>query len=281
MDFSKRKLPIEATSKLRMCPVDTVKPFALMIAPVYVYLRRNEKFISVKAPLDFFTPEELQKLRGVEMFFMPEFVDSVLPFRNLARRVKMVLGWNPVESADALPPAPYELADGALRMTAPLWGRKLGLEPFFVCVFVNELCSLLPGEELVTAREKDTTLFERAIILSAWMVFLSLHVGTSDQGYLDRLRLDTFRRVMGFAQSVDSVLSFDSRSEAGELFRVLNQILVGENICQPLGVDFFATRKERVAQKIIARLHRVESEKLGGKSPLEGSIYGEKGFADG
>ena len=92
-----------------MCPIESVKPYALMIAPVYVYMRRNEKFISVKAPMDFFTAEELEKLKSVEMFFMPQFVDAVLPYRNLARRVKMILGWNPVESKAGLPPAPFEI----------------------------------------------------------------------------------------------------------------------------------------------------------------------------
>ena len=281
MDFSKRKLPLEATSQLRMCPVETIKPFALMISPVYVFMRRNEKFISIKSPLDFFTPEELHRLRSIEMFFMPQFVDNVLPFRNLARRVKMVLGWNPVESAAVLPPAPYELADGALRMMAPLWGRKYQLEPFFVSVFINELCALLPGEELMAAREKDFLLMERAIITSAWMVFLSLHVGAADQKYLDTLRLDSFRKVLGTDKVEDGVARLDSRSDAGELFRVVSQTLVGENLYQPLGVSIFSTRTERVAQKIIARLNRIRGENLLGKSPLEGTIYGEKGFADG
>src|SRR4051794_31443428 len=95
MNFSHRKLPPAAAEKLRICPIRTIEPFALMLAPVYVFMRRNEKFVSVKAPLDFFTPEELEKLRPFQSFFMTEFVDTALPFRQAARRVRAVLSWDP------------------------------------------------------------------------------------------------------------------------------------------------------------------------------------------
>jgi hypothetical protein len=257
MDFSRRKLPAEEAANLRRCPIETVKPFAMMIAPVYVFMRRNEKFISVKSPLDFFTPEELERFKDVEMLFMPEFVDSVLPYRGLARRVKMMLGWNPVDVGGALPPAPYELSDGVLRMTAPLWGTKYRIEPFFAGVFVNELCSLLPGEDLMAAREKDIELFERAIILSAWTVFFSLHLGAADQVYLDRVRLASFRKVMGTEIPQPGTLSLDNRSDAGELFRLMSSILEGDKIRDAVEAEVFFSRSERVAQKISARLRRV------------------------
>ena len=245
----------------------------MMIAPVYVFMRRNEKFVSVKSPLDFFTPEEIQRLKNVETFFMPDFVDSVLPYRTIARRVKMMLGW--------LPPASYELADGALRVMAPLWGTKLRIEPFFVCVFVNELCPLLPGEELTAAREKDVAALERAIILSAWMVFFSLHIGAADQGYLERIRLASFRKALGTQPAEPGTISLESHSDAGELFRILNEMLPSGNVGAPFDASAFAARGERVAQKIIARLNRVHSENLIGSAPLDGTIYGERGFADG
>jgi len=69
MDFRQRKLPKEAAINLRISPIASVKPYALMIAPVYVFMRVNEKFVSVKAPLDFFTPEELERLKSFESFF--------------------------------------------------------------------------------------------------------------------------------------------------------------------------------------------------------------------
>jgi hypothetical protein len=276
MNFSKRKLPIEATSQLRQYAIDTVKPYALMAAPVYVFMRRNQKFISVKAPLDFFTEQELEKLRSCDSFFMPQFIDTVMPYRDLARRVKMILGWNPVETKATLPPASFELADGVLRTMAPVWGNRHRIEPFFAAVFTNEFCDLLPGEDLKSARERDCELFERAVIISSWMVFLSLHIGVADQQYMNALRLSVFRKVMGDEQ--DEGTSIDSRSDAGELFQILQEVLVGENIHQSLGIGFFETRSERVSQKIVARLNRVR-ENLSGAS-LSGTIYGERGFVD-
>lgn len=281
MDFRNRKLPKEATSRLRRCPIETVKPYALMIAPVYVYMRRNEKFISVKAPLDFFTHDELERLKSVELFFMPEFVDSVLPYRGLARRTKILLGWNPVEAKETLPPTPYELSDAILRMTAPLWGREFQIESFFVSVYVNELCALLPAEALAQAREKDLTAFERAIIISAWMVFLSLHIGVADQDFLDRLRLSAFRKVAGLETVDPSVLSLDSYSDTGELYRILEQVLAGEQIYRSLTMEFFKSRSERVSQKIVSRVLRIQGENLVGTAPLQGTIYGERGFLAG
>ena len=61
MDFRSKKLPPEAADQLRACPVESVKPYVAMPAPVYIYLRANAKFVSVKGPLDFFTPDELAR----------------------------------------------------------------------------------------------------------------------------------------------------------------------------------------------------------------------------
>jgi hypothetical protein len=193
----------------------------------------------------------------------------------------MILGWNPVESKAGLPPAPFEISDGVLRMMAPLWGKNHQIEAFFVSVFVNEFCSLLPGAEMMAARENDLVRFERAVVISAWMVFLSLHVGAADQAYLDALRLSVFRKVLGTEVQDPSVPRIDDYSDAGELFKILDETLVGDSVFHGLGADFFESRFERVAQKIIARLARVQKEKLAGPSPLSGSIFGEKGFVDG
>jgi hypothetical protein len=189
--FSKRKISVETKSRLRRCPVETVKPYALMIAPVYVFLPRNAKYVAVKGPLDFFSEEELHRLKSFEMFFMPDFVDRVLPYRQIARRLKRVLNWKPNEESAGIGISPFEISDTVIRLLAPLWGPNQEIEPFFVSVFVNEFCSLLPASELTAAREKSLENFERALIVSAWMILLSLHIGVTDPGYLDALRLKT------------------------------------------------------------------------------------------
>jgi hypothetical protein len=194
MDFSKRKLPKEAAESMRICPIDTVKPYAMMLAPVYAYMKLNEKFVSVKAPLDFFTPGELDKLRTFEAFHLPAFVDTVLPFRSAARSVRALLSWSPELSVKgprkdlvALPPASYELSDAVLRIVGPLWSSQAKVEPFFVAAFVNELCELLPAESLTTARDRSFDLYENAVLGSSWAVFLALHLGYVDLAFLNRL----------------------------------------------------------------------------------------------
>lgn len=281
MNFKNRKLPGEAAADLRRCPIRTIEPYALMVAPVYVFMPRNEKFISVKAPMDFFTPEDLRRFKELEQVFMPPFVDEALPYRDLARRARMLLGWMPVESGMPSPPAPYEMSDAMLRLMGPLWGESFEIESFFVCVFVNELCSLLPGDELISAREADCGRFEHAAVISAWMVFLSLHLGTTDLDYLNRLRLATFRKIVGTGILVPGMTDFDSFTDAGQLLRILEPQVIGEKVYQSLGLGFFTERKERIARKIVARIERVRAERLGGNRPLEASVFGENGLIEG
>jgi hypothetical protein len=276
MDFTQRKLPVEAASSLRICQLETVKPYALMMAPIYVYMRRNEKYVSIKGPLDFFTPDELERLKPFEIVFMPPFVDSVLPFRQVARRAKAILHWDPSSGGKAaLPPAPYELSDAILRVVGPLWSPDHYLEPFFVSIFSNEFCDLLPGNELLEARDRDLSLYERAIFISAWMVFLSLHLGITDTDYLNGLRLRSFRKVVGTEVSEEGVLAFQD-----ELFDLLDQLLPGDSVYQRLGIEDFSERSERVAQKIVSRLKRVQTS-LTDITFKKASIWGEKGFIDG
>ena len=155
MYFRPTKLPREAAINLRISPIASVKPYSLMLAPVYVFMRLNEKFVSVKGPLDFFTPEELERLKPFESFFLPEFVDAALPFRQIARNVRRLVGWEPeYKGEEQLPPAPYEVSDAVLRMIGPLWAPGLVIEPFFAAVFANELCELLPPEKLRAARDQ-------------------------------------------------------------------------------------------------------------------------------
>src|SRR5687767_11667820 len=98
MEFTHRKLPAEAYKELRICKVATMAPFALMLAPVYVFMKLNKKFVSVKAPLDFFTPEELERLAPSVILFVPKFVDAVLPFRDAAHQVRALISLKPEEA---------------------------------------------------------------------------------------------------------------------------------------------------------------------------------------
>ena len=51
--YETKKLQLESVDKLIQCPVHTIEPFALMLAPAYILMKLNQKLVSVKAPLDF------------------------------------------------------------------------------------------------------------------------------------------------------------------------------------------------------------------------------------
>lgn len=264
-----------------MCPIASVEPFALMLAPVYVFLKANEKFVAVKAPLDFFTPEELARLKPLQSFFLPEFVEQALPFREAAREVKALLSWVPKIARKAegddypevpLPPSPYELSDAVIRIVGPLWGSGAVIEPFFVSVFANELCELLPPERLLESRDESVAQYEKAIFQSSWAVFLALHLGHCDLDFLNRVRRRVYDETMARIRpeagltEVDEVVAISATAFDDPKVRILR-------------CDSFGARAERVAQKIVGRMERVSAEMIR-KERAVPSIYGPGGFAD-
>jgi hypothetical protein len=274
MDFTARKLPREAAPNLRRCPIDSIVPYALMLAPMYVYMPRNEKFVSVKAPLDFFTPEELAKLRSFESFFATEFVDQALPYRDAARVVKRLLTWNPEalpasERASALPPAPYELSDATIRALGPLWGAQGVIDPFFVAVFANELCPLLPTEELTAARDQSVPRFECALYRASWVVFTALHLGQCDLDYLFEARNHAFRAAMGWGWherllGVRELIDFSAR------------VLPDADVSW-IRLDRLRAAGGHLAGRLTSRLERVAAALIRPADPLR-STRGPQGF---
>ncbi|HTL11581.1 MAG TPA: hypothetical protein VL588_03790, partial [Bdellovibrionota bacterium] len=201
--------------------MDSVKPYALMPAPVYVYLRRNGKFLSVKAPMDFFTPEELQRFRGYEHFFMPKSVDAIADLRTAGRRVRALMLWDPTSKQfgpetgqTRMAPAPFELSDAVIRILGGLWTSECKVRPFSVTILVDEICDVLPAELLLRARDEDVIRFETALFRSSWVVFLALHLGFCDLKFLNRLRERAF--VAGFEGSNP----FAAHPELDELYQL-------------------------------------------------------------
>ncbi len=275
MYFSQTKLPFEAAANMRNCPIYTISPYACMISPVYVYMRKNKKFVAVKAPLDFFTPEELQRLKSFESFFFPEFVDSSLLFRETARRVRALLIWKPPTKVVPLPPAPYEISDAIIRMIGPLWGVKIEIEPFFIAVFVNEICNLLPKEILRKTRENNIEALECGIMRSAWVVFLSLHLGYFDLDYLNKIRLEALQNTIN--NDGKSLLSKDSTNEASQIIAAVEKLIPNSEVKRISITQFDIETMGVIAGKILNRLNRVKNELIEPNLPIP-SIYGGKGF---
>lgn len=280
VDFVRRKLEISEASHLRKVQVRAVKPYSLMLAPVYVFLKRNAKFVSVKAPLDFFTPEELDKLSSYESFFMPRFVDSTYPFHDAGKRARAVLASPPAKLPPMwkglkpvpMSPTPYELSDAILQILGPLWAEGALIEPFFVVAFVNGLFASFPTTLLREARERDVFKCDHAVQASSWVCFLAMHLAILDLKYLERLRDSVFEHV-----ALDRPLPDGLSHEVLELVSVAQAALDWPNARSVHG-NFFATRHERIAHKIHSRLTRVKEEMIADGS-VAPTIYGEEGFA--
>jgi len=280
LEFSKRKLPKEAAEDLSRCPIDSVQPFRLIFAPAYVYLAANEKFVSVKAPLDFFLPNELERLKQFQNLHFPQFESTVQVFRNAGRRVRSFLTLRAATpELNELTPAPFEISDSVLRTMGSLWwrdgGDDIGIEPFMAVVFCDELLGSVPEEPMVQAREQDVARFEKALIHAAWTAFLALHLGYCNLEFVKRLRDRVFLR------TVEAPTSFNRGTAAGEVEDLVEAALasVEGQLDQRITAGMLDGRADRASRKLCARLRRVKDElaQSEGEPP---SIRGEKGFID-
>jgi hypothetical protein len=255
MDFSHRKLPLSQAPSLKQSPISEVKPYELTLAPVYVFLKRNERFVAVKAPMDFFLPEELERLQPLVTVFIPKFVDEAMPFQTAARRVKALLEWTPVlEDEIQLPPPPYALSDAILRVVGPLWSAPAKIEPYFVSVFVNELCQPIPPELLKATRDQSVEILDRAIFRSSLAVFLALHLGYVDLSYLSWLREHAFREVASGINHRHA--SVETSSEIAELLSVVSLAVSGSDTRVIDGIGL-GRLEGRVAQRLDSRIQRI------------------------
>lgn len=273
MDFTQRKLPREAFDALWRTPVSMIQPYALMTAPVYVYLRKNEKFLAIKGPLDFFTTAEIERIRELDSVYLHKFFEVSEPFQQAARSVRALLTLS--QSADAsqkpIPPG-YEISDGVLQLVGPLWGKKAVIEPFFIAIFVDTLCDPLSSDLMISVREKSIADFEKAMLLSSWAVFIALHIGLCELTYLNNLR----------ARVIEEVLTGQSPehdySETDEVIRLALDTLPQQKI-QVIEANMLGKRASRLAGKLAGRLDRIVSELVGPRTP-SASVYGKGGLID-
>ncbi len=284
MDFSKKKLSIDKVNELHRVDIETVQPFSLMLTPVYVYLRRNEKLLSLKGPLDFFTQDELNRLRPCEHFYFSKFIESVVPFRKAGLNVREALNWKALSlnttsdsvSEYTLSPIPYVLSDKIIQIIGPLWWDRgngdPGIEPFLVSAFVNEVCETLPTDKLLRARDLSVQEYERGILLSSWTIFLALHLGYCDLVFLNQLRSDVFDATV-----------FGKKIERKDL-EIKDLILFSKDTYERASLhaiesrDFLA-RSEKIAHKLVSRLNRISKEFVS-RGETVPSIFGERGFID-
>jgi hypothetical protein len=281
MDFTDRKLPKSAAGELKRVTFESISPYVPVFAPVYVFMKRNEKFLGIKSPLDFFTPSDLEKLKAYDCVYVPRKVfDQVSAFQDAGRRVKTLLFEKPLEVAKGkqdsaypevkLPPSGFEVSDTVIRVLGPIWGKKLRIEPFFLAAFVEDLCSPLPENSVLPARERDIEAYESGVLRAALAVFIAIHLGFCSKSFLDELRTKVFRR---FALSeVQNYSAFDL-SEIEEI----TALLIRSSVEREIDGNAVRALDGIVAARFASRLDRVRDQLIK-SSPFQGSIYGPEGF---
>jgi hypothetical protein len=192
MNFKDRTLELSQIQNLYPCRIETMSPHTLMIAPVYVLMRRNEKLVCVKAPLDFFLPEELEALRRHEVVYFPVAIKEVGRFQTAARLHRSFLEPRSGEATRA----PFEISRQIMGAMAPLWGAGLRVEAFFTAIYADELCGPLPEEALVLGRETAIVRHEQGILLGGALVFALIQLGWHSLFHLKLIREQVYRRTI-------------------------------------------------------------------------------------
>jgi len=268
MDFYYKKLPLELFNELRPFPVSKVKPYQLLLAPVYVFLHKNSKFLALKGPLDFFTEQEMEKYSTYEVMYFHRSIELCTPFVIASKSVKDILS---LESVDMIPS--YELSDSVLRLIGPLWSSENKIEPYFINIFVDELCAPLGNKKMEEASLLDVDLFECALLQSSWAVFLALHLGYCNLNFLNKLRLNTFDSVMGFE-------SYNGKNEEVEDLISIARSTLKSIETKVLYGNYFDKKNERVCKKMSSKINRIQNEVCvtGLKSA---TIFGKEGAFSG
>jgi len=251
-----------------------IEPNRILFAPVYLYLRSNQKFVSIKEPLDFFTEADIEKLKTYENIYVHSFEKKLVPFQRAGKDLNQYLTsfeqnrWKQVQKG----PYPYEVDHFILKRLSYLWGIDLSIEPFFTAVFVESFSGALEFKILKQAQEMDVVVYEKAFLLSSWIVFMALHIGYNDYDFLNKIRNEIFEFCLKAEKN-----PFNN-SELEELFKI-SKNWVGENPFQKMTFQQFEKELSRVNQKFASRL-KVVKEQFSENLKLEISLFGDDGICD-
>lgn len=264
MLFDDRKLETADLAHMLSCPVDTIDAYSFLLAPAYIYMRKNDRVISVKAPLDFFTPEELVKLKTYGVVYFPPFVKSPVQFQTAGRVLKKMLSREDVK----FPRATFELMKEVSLMVSDLWFSNLQVEPFFAAVFAQELCEPIDPKVLLRAREEAVMLHDHALLLSGLFVFVAVQLGWIDLAELSQIRKSIYERTIACENWSQP------KSEADAVVADLHQIIQEK---KALGIQDLADFSTEWAAQLKARL-KGWSARLSTRPERAPSIYGPNGF---
>lgn len=266
MEFEAKKLPQSCADRLVKLEFSWLAPYVPVLAPAYVYLKLNEKFLAVKGPLDFFSPEELERYQTYELVYFHPEIEKLERFRQAGRTLLRVfsleLKW---EGGVSLPLTPYELSDQVLQCLGPLWGAELAIDPYFLVAMIQEFMGPIEAARLIALREQNVLNYERALLFSSWATFIALQYGWTNLEWLRAWRLSAFESVSGHEPRFigEAMQLFHI---CGATFRPEQQYFSGTWLNQPAGT---------VASKLGSRLDRIRHE-WNQEAPAPDSL-GERG----
>lgn len=269
MDFSVRKFPREAASDLIQIPWKAVCAYQPVFTPIYVFLPKNEKFVSVKAPFDFFTTEDFEKLKSFETLYSTPFVNTIQPYIQEARRARRILEFQRDSGSDVAP-APYELSDSILRIVGPLWFEGPKLEPYFITVFAQTLCDTAPKELLIDLKNKSVELYDVALQRAALSVFFALHLGANDLIFLNFLQNEILASHLSESNSLKRLPTWN------ELVQISSKLITSP-AAKAIEISSLSSMDSVFARRLANRLERVKAEMIE-EGKASQSIFGEKGI---
>lgn len=177
--------------------VTKLKAYEIQPAPVYLYLRKNARFVAIKGTYDFFLPEELQRLAAVEELFHYQKIRELDPIFQCAQKIRGLLQMAENQLA------PFEASDLIMKQLSELMnaGRLQAIDDIFV--LANQVCGQLPTDFLIQNRNKDIVVFEEILKTSAWAVWISLILGNNNWNYLYRIWASTFQTGVPYAHDAE------------------------------------------------------------------------------
>ncbi len=270
MDFERKKLSLSEINTLIEIDVGDLVPLRPLGTVVYLCLAQNQKLVAIKGPFDFFTNEEIDRIRGAGKVYAHPILESVDRIRRVAERVRAVLAWQEPAEGVFLEPAPYEISYSLKPHLSAVWRRNeqaLALETFFLPFFIESLCGALPPEELLRFRNEDFMTFEDALLCTATTLFLAINCGYLDVKYLTDAREKLFLEFVSGARADVSV-------ELRELFEWVRGRLRDDSVTRLYQEDF-ESGTQVTTSKVFSKLEKLDRPIL---DVNEESVYGPNGL---
>lgn len=272
MDFERKKLNLTELNTLIEMDVGDLVPLRPLGTVVYLRLVQNQKLVAIKGPFDFFTSDEIDRIRGAEKVYAHPILESVDKIRRVAERVRSVLAWQEPAEGIFLEPAPYEISYSLKPHLSAVWRRNdqaLALETYFLPFFMEVLCGALPTEEFVRFRNEDFTAFEDALLCVDTTLFLAMNCGHLDVKYLSESREKLFRECIEGSRADVSI-------EIRELFEWARNRLREQSVTRLYQEDF-KSDDHVTAAKVFSKLEKLDRPIL---DVNEESVYGPQGLID-